>query len=191
MATEILMLLFACVVTNNVGLQGIGMLEVQNPKKNFGFVALVSGSICLMATLTALVYYFIQNYFLAAFELQFMKIFILTVLVGMEAFAVSAIVRKMSKEIYFLFDKNYSFLNLIAITVGILLTVDFSASLLMVVLNALFLGIGFMLINFMFYAYEDRIQTKDVNVAFRSLPITMFIVAFIGMLFYAISMLLI
>lgn len=189
MASEILALLFACAVTNNICCaQGIGVLEVQNPKRNAGYVAFISLAVIVLATLTALGYYFLNKYVLAVFDLSFVKIFVLTVIVGVLTFIASAIAKKVNKEVTFLFDQNYSFLAIIAITVGILLLVDFSASLLTAVLSAAFYGIGFLIINFMFYAFEERIQVKSVNVVFRSLPIILFTLSFIGMLLYAVSM---
>ncbi len=192
MVKEILMILFACVVTNNICCaQGIGVLEVQNPKRNAGYVAFVSIAITLLATLTALAYYYLENLLLAKFDLGFLKIFVLTVIVGILAFIVSGIAKKVNKEVTFLFDQNYSFLAIIAVTVGILLLIDFSASILTVLLSAAFYGLGFTIINFMFYAFEERMQVRNINVVFRSLPIILFTLSFIGMLFYAISMYLI
>lgn len=192
MVKEILMLLFACVITNNICVSpGVGVLEVQNPKRNIGYVAFVSLSITLLAAVTAVGYYYLHNLVLTAFDLEFLKIFILTVLVGILTFIVSGIAKKVNKEITFLFDQNYSFLAIVAVTVGILLFVNFESSILTVVLSALFYGIGFTIINFMFYAFEERIQVRNVNIVFRSLPIILFTLSFIGLLFYAISMFLI
>lgn len=189
MVKEILMLLFACVVTNNICCaQGIGVLEVQNPKRNAAYVAFISIAVTILATITAIGYYYLNSLLLEQFDLGFLKIFILTVIVGIFAFIVSGIAKKVNKEVTFLFDQNYSFLTIIAVTVGILLLVDFSQSILFVVLSAFFYGLGFLVINFMFYAFEERMQIRSVNVVFRSLPIILFTLAFIGMLLYAISM---
>ena len=76
MIKEILMLLFACVVTNNICVaQGVGVLEVQNPKKNVGYVGLISVSITLIAAATAVGYYYLHNLVLVAFDLEFLKIY--------------------------------------------------------------------------------------------------------------------
>ena len=189
MITEILTLLFACVVTNNICVsQGVGVLEVQNPKRNAGYVAFISLAITIITTLTAIAYYFLEDLLLSQFDMNFLKIFVLTLIVGILAFITSAIAKKANKEVTFLFDQNYAFIAIMAVSIGILLLINFSASFLTVLLSAVFYGLGFLIINFMFYAFEERMQVRTVNVVFRSLPIILFTVAFIGMIFYAISM---
>lgn len=190
MVEEILMLLFTCVVTGNICCaQGIGVLEVQNPKRNVGYVAFISFAITIITTLTAVGYFYLNELLLKPFDLGFLKLFIFVIITGVLTFIVSAIAKKINKELTFLFDQNYSFLAIVAITVGTLLLIDFSASILIVALSAVFYGIGFTVINFIFFAFEERMQVRSINVVFRSLPIILFTLSFIGMLFYAISML--
>jgi len=94
----------------------------------------------------------------------------------------------MSKEDYFLHERSYEFPIQVAVTVGALMVVDFSGTILMTMFTLGMFIVGYLLTQIIFYALYERLDNSYTLKPARNVPLMLFTLSVACMIFYAVSM---
>ena len=182
------MAIVAIFSSNIISFTGIGAISLQAEKKNFGYM--ISSSICvaLSVLVTGLIYKVLDQFLLARFDAQFLKLFIIVLFSLILSFLTRAILKAVSKEIFFLYEKSYSLAIHSAITIGTMFVIDFSAGILDVMFALAVYCVGFILVQIIFYALYERLDNSYVLKPARNVPLMLFTLSIVSMILYTVGM---
>jgi len=174
--------------SNIVACSGVAATSLQSEKKNFSFMLISSFFTVLSIFICGVLYGVLETYLLKAQDMVYLKLFIITCLACVCAFVSKALVKVMSKEDYFLHERSYEFPIQVAVTVGALMVVDFSGTILMTMFTLGMFIVGYLLTQIIFYALYERLDNSYTLKPARNVPLMLFTLSVACMIFYAVSM---
>ena len=98
------------------------------------------------------------------------------------------LIKLVSKEDYYLYEKSYSLPLQVAIVVGALVVIDFHTTFLMSLYTLAMYGLGYLIVQLFFYAIYEKIDNNFVVKPARNVPLMLITLSFISMILYAVAM---
>lgn len=183
-----IMAITAILSSNIITCVGIGAISLQSEKKNFGYMLATSVCVTFSVIVTGMLYKVIDMFLLVRFDAQFLKLFVVVLLALITSFITKAILKFISKETYFLYEKSYSLPIQTAITTGMMFVIDFSMSILDTMFSLAVFCVGFVLVQIIFYALYERLDNSYVLKPARNVPLMLFTLSIVSMLLYTVGM---
>ena len=174
--------------SNIVAVSGVGAVSLQSEKKNLGFMILSSLFTILSVVVTGCLYSLLEIYLLASYDMLYLKLFITVCLASVCAFISRSLVKAISKEDYFLYERSYSFPVQIAVTVGSIMMIDFGCAFLTSLYTLAMYSVGYLLSQTVFYALYEKLDSTYALKPARNVPVMLLILSVVCMILYAISM---
>ena len=188
MSQFVMMALAAIFSSNIISFTGIGAISLQSEKKNFGFMLSTVVCVSLSVIITGLAYKALETFVLIRFSAEFLKLFIVVLLALVLAFITKSLLKAISKEIYFLYEKSYSLPIQTAITVGIMFVIDFSMSFLNVMFSLAVYCVGFLLVQILFFALYEKLDNPYTLKPARNVPLMLFTLSIVSMILFSITL---
>jgi len=174
--------------SNIIAVTGIGAISLQSEKRNFIFMLVSALCTTLPIIFSGLIYFVVENYILLPLNAEYLKLFVLAILVVVFSYLVRILLKKVSKEEFFLFEKTYGLPGQIAIGIGTLCLVDFANTFYIIMFELAMFSVGYLLIQIIFYALYERIDNRYTVKAARNVPLMLYSLSLISMVLYAIGM---
>lgn len=177
-----LQLFLSCLLVTNVCLNsGFAVPLLYSYKQSFKFTLLVSLMFALVLTATGAVYHVIYNYLLVRFEIEFLRMMILVLIAGVFSFIVYFLLKKINKEVFYVYEKSYTFMFMIVSVIAIVLNQDMIESTLIYTLSMLFYAIGFLVVNLIVYGVFYKVNGTYAPKSLKGLPLLLIILAVLSM----------
>lgn len=180
--------IMAILTSNIVSFAGVGAISLQSEKRSFKFMLISSISVITIFVLTGMMTFVFEKFVLVPLNAEFLKLYIIVLIVVVFAFIEKIILKKASREIYFLYEKSYSLPITVAVVVGSVLMVDFSFSFGLVMFELAMFSVGYVLVQVIFYALFERLDNTKVLKPARNVPLMLFTLSIVGMILYAVSL---
>lgn len=178
----------AILSSNIVAMFGVGAVGLQSEKRNLGYMLISALFTVLSIIVAGMLYSVLEIYVLAPVELEYLKIFVVLCLSYSCAFASRALIKLVSKEDYYLYEKSYSLPVSVAVVVGALIVIDFHTTFLMSLYTLAMYGLGYLIVQGLFYALYQKLDNDYVVKPARNVPVMLITLSFVSMLLYAIAM---
>ena len=187
--SQFIVLAIAAIFSSNiVSVCGVGAITLQSEKKNFGYMLASTFCFILSIIVTGLLYCVIEKYVLIPLKADYLKLLVVVLISVTLAFISRAVLKPISKEVYFLYEKSYSLPVQSAVTIGTMFIVDFSADIFNVMFSLAMFCVGFLIVQIIFYAlYEKLDNTYNLKPA-RNVPIMLFTLAIVSMILYTVGL---
>ena len=174
--------------SNIVAISGVGAVSLQSEKRNFLFMLISSFFTMLSIILAGFLYNVFEIYILKPLELEYLKLFVVTLLSCVCAFISKSLIKVMSKEDYFLYEKSYSFPTRIAVNVGTLLIISLTETIAINLYTLFVYSVGYVLAQVIFYGLYERLDNSQVLKPARNVPVMLLSLSVVSMIFYVVSM---
>ena len=179
--------LTALLTSNVVASLGYGAISLQSEKRNF-FYMLTASMITIVSTIVAgLAYYFINLHLLIGMDLEFLRAFVIVFLSVMMAFLSRLLVKAISREMFFLYEKSYQFATQSILSVSILLIVSYHAAFTDTMFELATYCLGFLVVQFIFFPLYAKMDNLNSFKPARNIPLTLYILSIISMIIYTVS----
>ena len=188
MSEYALIAITAILSSNIVAMFGVGAVGLQSEKRSFKFMVVTSLMTVLSIVVSGMVYCLLEKYVLVKFELEYLKTFIVVCLSYSCAFISKSIIKLISKEQYYLYEKSYSLPAQVAVVVGALIIIEFKSDLLMSLYSLAMYGVGYLLVQFIFYGLYEKLDNNYVLKPARNVPVMLIALSFVSMVLYSVAM---
>lgn len=179
--------LTALLTSNVVASLGYGAISLQSEKRNV-FYMLTASMITIVTTIVAgLAYFFINKHVLIGMDLEFLRAFVIVFLSSGLAFLSRILVKYMSREMFFLYEKSYQFATQIIISVSILLIVSYHVEFTATMFELATYSLGFLVVQFIFFPLYAKMDNLNSFKPARNIPLTLYILSIISMIIYTVS----
>lgn len=152
-------------------------------KRSFVYTAIMCIVFTAILFLSGITYYFIYNYLLLSFNVEFLSLLVLTLLVGVFSFFAYFIIKAVNKEAFYVYEKSFTFLFMFVSVVGVLMSTILDQAFNGLMLNFLFSSVGFMFVNFFIYGAYFKINGAYAPVYMRGLPLLLMTLSILGLAF--------
>ncbi|MCR5553291.1 MAG: hypothetical protein K6F08_00890 [bacterium] len=184
---NILQILLVCTVTSNVCVcNGFGVPLLLANKRSFAYTGLISLIFAIVLTLSGLSYYLLYNYVLKPFGVEFLRLIVLVLLTGIFNFVAYYILKAINKEVFFIYEKSYTFMFMFVSILAIVLSFDLTLAIVDTVLTFLFYGLGFTIVNFIIYGAYFKLNGTLAPKYMRGLPLVLLLLSIIGLAVFVI-----
>lgn len=174
--------------SNIIAVTGIGAISLQSEKRNFIFMLVSSLCTMLPIIFSGLMYFVVENYILVPLDAEYLKLFILSLLIVVFSYLIRMTLKRVSKEEFFLYEKSYGFPLQIAVGIGTLCLVNFAQTFFIIMFELAMFSVGYLLIQIIFYALYERLDNKYTLKAARNVPLMLYALSLVSMILYAIGM---
>ncbi len=181
-------MIFTLLILGNVMLvNGFGALALQRNKNNYWFVLLNCFCMMIIMLSCSSLYGVIYIFLLEPFNVEALGIIVIVLLAGIANFCVLEIIKLTNKEMYYYYDITYSYVINLALTIAMMLCVNFKQSFLNMIIEVCFIVLGYILVSMLFGLIYRRLHNQKVSRLLRPVPITITTMAVLSMIIYAIS----
>ena len=174
--------------SNLVSVCGIGAVSLQSEKRNIGYMLASSFCYIISIIVTGLLYAVIEKFVLIPLKADFLKLFVVVLISVSLAFVCRAILKQISKEIYFLYEKSYSLSVQSAVTVGTMFVINFMTDFMTIMFELAVFCVGFLLVQIIFYSLYDRLDNSYTLKPARNVPVMLFTLAIVSMILYSVGL---
>ena len=174
----------AILSSNIVAMFGVGAVSLQSEKRNLGFMLISALFTVLSIIISGMLYSVLEIYVLIPVELEYLKTFIVLCLSYSCAFISRSLIKLISKEDYYLYEKSYSLPVQVAVVVGALLVIELKTTLLMSLYTLAMYGVGYLIVQVLFYSLYQKLVVKSA----RNVPVMLITLSFVSMMLYAVAM---
>lgn len=187
---EFVVMLLAGVLSSNV-ISGTGYaaISLQSEKRSFVFMLVSAFATICSAIIAGLAYSALKIYALDAFDISFLSLFAMMIIVVIVAYISRLIIKLASAEQYYLYEKSYQFAIECAVIISILLLINYNNSFLNVMFQLAMFCLGFLLVQVLFYPLYERLDNKRAFKAARNIPLMLYALAVLAMIAASIQML--
>lgn len=175
----------AILASNIVSFAGVGAVSLQSEKRNFVYMLVSSICIVLPIAFTGMLYWVINNYLLIPYEAEFISLFVMLLLIMVFALLCRLVLKKISKEEYYLYEKSYTFPIQTAVGIGTLLFVNFDLSFLMMLYQLAMFAAGFILVQVIFYSLYEKLDNTHVLKPARNVPVMLYTLSIVSIILYS------
>ena len=190
MSNILFILLSGLFVSNVATTSGVAVPSLLAYKRSFAYTALMGALFATIMLFSGLCSYFVYDKLLLVFDMQFLSLMVITVLVGIFSFIGYYIIMAINKQAFYVYEKSYTFLLMFVSILGVLLVIDANQSLINYVLTLLFSAVGFVVVNFLVYGAYYKINENAEPKFVRGLPLLLIMLAILSLVFGAIGALL-
>ncbi len=185
---EFAVIAIASILSSNIiACVGVGASGLQSEKRNFLFMLASSLALIVSTIISGLVCWAIYKYLLMRVGAEYLKLYLVVLMSVIMTFISRWVLKVATREIFFLFEVSYSLPIQTAINVGILLIVDMSRTFLNTMFELSMFCVGFLLVQFIFYAMHEKLDNGYVLKPARNVPVTLFMLSIVGMILYVIQ----
>lgn len=182
------MLLIGVLASNIVSGVGFGAITLQSEKRNFKFVLTTLLTTIITTVIVGLIYAVLNMYVFVPYNVEFIGVMTIAVLAVCFTYLSRYIVKVISVEQYYLYEKSYQFAIQTILTIGVLLLVNYDQSLVNVVYQLAMYCLGFLGVQLIFYPLYERLDNRKVLKPARNVPLMIYVLAVLAMIFSAIQM---
>ncbi|MBQ7579294.1 MAG: hypothetical protein IJT25_02040 [Clostridia bacterium] len=190
MSNIVFILLSGIFVANVCTTSGVAIPSLLAYKRSFAYTALMCALFAFILLASGVSYFFIYNYILLKFDVQFLSLMVLTVLIGIFSFIGYYALMGINKQAFYVYEKSYTFLLMFVSVLGVLLTVVADQEVINYILTLVFSSVGFLIVNFLVYGAYYKINSLQEPRFMRGLPLLLIMLALLGIVFSAINYLL-
>ena len=184
-----LIALSAIVISNVCATLGFGMLGVIPHKKNFTFLLVSNFMILVLSLLCSLLYYVLYNFVFIPFECTELALFTTTVIVLLFDFAALCLLKLLSRESYYHYEKNFMFVVHAVVVIGMLFASNTSLGLVEYIFSICMQFVGLLVVNLIFFALNHKINNKSMPEHIRALPPQLIIMSVLALICYLVTFL--
>ena len=128
----------------------------------------------------------LYNYVLKPFGVEFLRLIVLVLLTGIFNFVAYYILKAINKEVFFIYEKSYTFMFMFVSIIAIVLGFDLTMAITDTVLTFLFYGLGFTIVNFIIYGAYFKLNGVLAPKYMRGLPLVLLLLSIIGLAVFVI-----
>ena len=177
--------LTALLTSNIVASLGFGAISLQSEKRNF-FYMLTASMVTIVSTIIAgLLAYLVNTLVLVKLEVEFLNLFVIVLLSSLVAFFARLLVKAISKEMFYLYEKSYQFSTQTIISVAIIMIVS-NTNFMNTMFELATYCLGFLVVQLIFYPLYARIDNTKVLKPARNIPLMLYILSMVSMIIYTI-----
>lgn len=183
--------LSATIVYNVCFYFGFGLLGVIPHKKHAFFMLVSNFMLLVMSIVCSALYYLLYNFVLVPLECKELSLFAMTVIVLLVDFVAMMVLKALSKENYYHYEKNFLFVVHAIVTLGMVFVSNVTAMFTEFLFSVVMQFVGLLVVNLLFFALNGRINNKFMPEHIRALPpqlILMAVLALVGFLLTGIVM---
>lgn len=174
--------------SNIVAVSGVGAVGLQSEKRNFLFMFLSTLCVALSVVCVGAIYLVVEEFILAKLDAIYLKLFIITCLSCVFGFISKSLIKALSKENYFLYERSYHLPVQISVTIGTLLIINFGASFFINLFSLAMYSVGFILSQIIFYGLYEKLDNQYVLKPARNVPVMLLTLSIFSMILYVFSM---
>ena len=183
-----MIILNAIFLSNIVTGVGSGVIGLQSDKKNLFFLSISCITTVLSVLIGGLAVYAFITYVLVPLKFEFLKTFVIVLISLIMSYISRVVTKYISRECFYLYERSYQFAAQTIIMVGVLVFVDLSGTLVDgLVLIAGYL-VGYLLVQIVVFALHDKIDSKYNFKPARNVPVLLYTLCIIGIIFSAVGM---
>lgn len=182
------MLILGVLSSNIIACTGYGVISLQSEKRSFLFVLTTLATTISTILVAGLLFSVLNIYVLIPLNVEFLGIIIMAILAVVFTYISRYIVKVVSVEQYYLYEKSYQFAIQTITIVAVLLLIDYSKSFLTVMFQLAMFSVGFMLVQLLFYPLYEKLDNTKVLKPARNVPLILYTLSILAMIFSAIYM---
>lgn len=175
------------VVTNN----GSGALIFQREKMYTKFRYLNTLLLMLGIIICSAATYALNKFVYAKFDLFYISVSVSVFIVCLYNILVATIWRKASNFSHYLYDSSFSYPSDVVYTLSIILTLDFSLSLVSFVLSVAAIVLVVFVMNMFIGFFLESSNRSYMNASFRNVPSRLFLMAIFAVILYYANLLIV
>lgn len=179
--------IFAMLSSNIVAMMGFGAVSLQTEKKNFFYMIAVTMCSIVAIICSGIIYCLIYEFVLIPLSATDLKLLVIVLLSLISTFLVRMLLKKISKEYYWLYVRGYSFAIENVICIGTLLLVDFTSGVWAAMFELGVFSIGFLLVQILFFSIYAKIDNKSNLKPARNVPLMLYTLSILSMIIYVIA----
>ena len=179
--------LSAILASNVVCVAGVGAISLQSEKRNFLYMLVSSMAIIVSVIIAGLVTYILNTYVLAPLNAEELRLFLVSLFSILMAFATHAILKAASHELFFIYEKSYGFPIQTAVTIGVLLLLNYTRTFLMTMFELSMFCVGFLIVQVLFYALYDRLDNHNTLKPARNIPLMLYSLGLVSLMLYVLG----
>lgn len=174
---------------NVVVMNGSGALLFQREKMYRSLRYIGSLFLVLGIALISIISYFLYNYVYLKFDLLYIHITVVVLIVSLYNLLVSYIWQKFSHFKHYLYENSFSYAFDVVYTLSVILTLDMSLPLTSYLMCVLAIVIVVLLVNVVIGFFVESLNRGYLSVYFRNVPARLFLFAIISIILYYAMML--
>ena len=186
-----LIALSATVISNVCFSLGFGTLGVIPHKKNAVFMLVSNLMILILSTIAGMLYYVLYNFVFVPLEITELAIFSGTIIVLLLDYIAMIILKKVSRESFYHYEKNFMFVIHAVVVLGMLFASNVALNFVTYLFSIAMQFLGFFVINVLFFAMNSRVNSKDMPEHIRALPPQLVLMSVFALMCYLITGLLV
>lgn len=184
-----LTMLIAGILSSNIIVgSGYAVISLQSEKRSFSFVLTTLATTICSTIVGGLLFSVLNIYVLIPFNVEFMGILVIAIISTTCTFLSRYVVKLISVEQYYLYEKSYQFSIQTITLVGIMLLIDYSQTFLNVMFQLAMFCVGFLIVQLLFYPLYERLDNSKVLKPARNIPLVLYTLCIVAMIFSAIQM---
>lgn len=184
-----LIALSAIVISNVCATLGFGMLGVIPHKKNFTFLLVSNFMILVLSLVSSMLYYVLYNFVFIPFECVELSLFTTTVIVLLFDFVALCVLKLLSHESYYHYEKNFMFVVHAVVVIGMLFASNTALGFVEYLFSICMQFVGLLVVNIIFFALNHKINNKSMPEHIRALPPQLAIMSVIALICYLVTFL--
>lgn len=188
MSDLMLIAISAILSSNVVAVSGVAAVSIQSEKRNFTFMILTTFLTILSIIITGVLYNIFEIYVLKVLDATYLKLFVVVCLSCVCSFTSRSVVKAISKECFFFYEKSYQLPTQTAVTIGTVLLVNFGSSIVIGLYSLAMYAAGFLLVQIIFYGLYERLDNVYTLKPARNVPVMLLTLSVVSMILYVVSM---
>ena len=176
--------------SNIISSAGVGTATLQSEKRSFWFMVVSSLCVIVSTILSGLLVSVLNTYVFAKFDLEYLRLFVAVLLAVIMAFLSRTILKFASQEMFYLYEKSYSFPIQTAINVGTILVINYATTFLKIMFELAMFCVGFLLVQILFYPLYERLDSVNSLKPARNIPLMFFTLSIVGIILYVVGLIL-
>ncbi len=176
-------------ISNNIMLNGSGVLVFQREKQFKSFRWLSVPFLMIGIALTCIISYFLQKFVYSKFDLYYISTTVNVFIVGLYNLLVAEIWKKNKRFNFYLYDNSFSYAFDTVFTLSVIFTLDMTVSIGSFFLELAAVEIVVLVTTALFGFYVKCLNRGYMNVSARNVPVKLFALAVLSIILYYVSLL--
>ena len=179
--------LSAIIISNVCANLGFGILGVIPHKKNVVFMLTSNMMILALSIVSSILYYVLYNFVLVPLGCVELAMFIMTTIVLLLNFAAMCILKSVSSESYYHYEKNFMFVVHTVVVLGMLFVSNLSFNFLTYIFSIGMQFIGLFAVNILFFSLNHKVNNRMLPEHVRALPPQLAIMSVLALVCYLVT----
>lgn len=184
----ITMLIVGMLSSNVISGVGYGAVSLQSEKRNFVFVLTTLATTITTTIFVGLLYAVLNVYVFIPMDVEFLGVMSMAILEVSFTYLTRFIVKVLSVEQYYLYEKSYQFAIQTILVMGVMLLINYDNSFLNIMFQLAMYCVGFLGVQLLFYPLYERLDNSKNLKPARNVPLVLYTLAVVAMILSAIQM---